>query len=265
MDNAFRVVLLICAVGSAFGTYRLGSSGETGAAVTMATLAAILCAFAFLTKFKRFKGLGFEGELWEQEMEQAAELRRGLQGLAEQLGESLAWQMAAFGSWGGEVFHEKRAIVGRMADKMKEMGIAPARIDELNRTWHKMVMTELARPIAECVRRKLTEKMAATHEGITSEKKKRMIERPNTEEKTPREAELEARYHSMDETKKKLYHPIIRHDYEHVPRYLREFIDQSPWLTPEDRKAIYRDCAEEFSDVDQYARERTIRRPDVLK
>jgi hypothetical protein len=193
MDNAFRVVLLICAVASAFGTFWLGSSGETGAAVTMGALAAILCAFAFLTKFKRFKGLGFEGELWEREMEQAAELRRGLEGLAEQLGESVAWQMAAFGKWdGGGAFQEKLAIVERTAGILKDIGIAPAKIGELNRTWHKMVMTELARPIAERIRRKLIKNMAATYEGITSEKKKRMVERPNTEEKTPREAELEA-------------------------------------------------------------------------
>lgn len=57
---------------------------------------------------------------------------------------------------------------------------------------------------------------------------------------------------------------IWRDDYANVPRLLREFIDQISWLSPEDRQAIYQDFAEEFLDIDQYARERTIRRPEVL-
>jgi hypothetical protein len=261
MDTTFRVVFLICAVAAAFGVYMLGIAGQSAAAATMGALAALLGAFAWLTKFKRFKGLGFEGELWEQEMEQAAKLRRGLEGLAEQLGESVAWQMAAFGKWnGGGAFQEKSAIVERTTGILRDIGIAPARIDELNRAWHKMVMTELARPIVEYVRRKLAENMAATHEAIRAEKRQRAIERPNTQEKTPQEAKLEAKYHSMDRTKQEVYRLIIRHDYENAPQALRSFIDQSQWLTPDDRQAIYRDCAEEFLDIDQYARERTLRR-----
>ena len=46
--------------------------------------------------------------------------------------------------------------------------------------------------------------------------------------------------------------------------WLRQMIDENPWLTDEDRKAIYSDCAEEFRDIDQYARDRTVRRPEVL-
>ena len=49
-----------------------------------------------------------------------------------------------------------------------------------------------------------------------------------------------------------------------VPRLLREFIDQSPWLEVDHRRAIYQDCQEEFLDIDQYARDRTIRRSEVL-
>jgi hypothetical protein len=41
----------------------------------------------------RVKGLGFEGELWEQEMEKAAELRRALKSLSERVGESVYWDL----------------------------------------------------------------------------------------------------------------------------------------------------------------------------
>ncbi len=56
-----------------------------------------------------------------------------------------------------------------------------------------------------------------------------------------------------------------RDDYENVPHLLREAIDGTPWLTANDRKDIYSDCTEEFRDIDRYARDRTVRRPEVLK
>jgi hypothetical protein len=268
MDSAFRVVFLLGALASASGTFWLGISGQAGAAVTMGALAAIFSAFAFLTKFKRFKGLGFEGELWEQEMEQAAELRRGLEGLAEQLGESVAWQMLSTSvGWSDAAppLQTRLAIVDRTTGILRDIGIPPARIDELNRPWHSWVMSALTRPIADYVKRKLNEHMAATHEAIIAQKRQRVIERPTTQEKTPREAELEANYHLMDRSTKDLCGSIFRDDYERVPRHLRAFIDQSSWLTDDDRQAIYRDCAAEFSDIEQYARDRTLRRPEVLQ
>ena len=47
----------------------LGFTGEPGSAgVTLA--AGVFCLiFAFLSQFKRFKGLGIEAELWEQKQE----------------------------------------------------------------------------------------------------------------------------------------------------------------------------------------------------
>jgi hypothetical protein len=265
MDEFSRWVCVAGVILFALLAAWLGVSGQAAGAAAMLGGVALFLLFAFLPHFKKIKGPGFEGEL-KEEIEQSAKLRRALQSLAEQLGESVAWQMAATGGWSDSNARllERLAIIERTASILKNIGITPARIDELNRTWHKKVMTGLARPIADYVRRSLTEQMAVTHDTIVAEKRRRAIERPNTEERTPREAELEANYHSMERATKELYGLIVRHDYEHVPRYIRAFIDQSPWLSPDDRQAIYRYCAEEFSDIEQYARERTLRRPAVL-
>ncbi len=69
----------------------------------------------------------------------------------------------------------------------------------------------------------------------------------------------------MDETPRKLNAVIWHDDYENVPRLLRQTIDDNLWLTADERETIYLDCAEEFRDIDQYARDRTVRRPEVLK
>ena len=70
---------------------------------------------------------------------------------------------------------------------------------------------------------------------------------------------------AMHETPKKLIGVIWHDDYENVPGLLRQTIDDNPWLTADERETIYLDCAEEFRDIDQYARDRTVRRPEVLK
>jgi hypothetical protein len=245
----------------------LGFVDKPKASLITAGLTLVLFIFVFLARFKRFKGFGIEGELWEQEMEQAAELRRGLEGLAEQLGESVAWQMFSTSvGWSDAVppLQTRLAIVDRTTGILRDIGIPPARVDELNRPWHRWVMSALARPIAERLRTKINENMERVDAGIRAEKKRRMAERPGTEEMTPEEAALVTKYQAMGHTSSQLDKMIRRDDYENLPRLLRQSIDQSAWLSPEDRQAIYQDCAEEFLDIDQYARERTIRRPEVV-
>ncbi len=87
MDNVLRFGLFLAVLGMAVSTVWLGAIDKTEAAWVTAALCVGLCIFVFLYRFKRFKDLGFEGELWKQEMEKAAELRRALQDLSERVGD----------------------------------------------------------------------------------------------------------------------------------------------------------------------------------
>lgn len=62
LDNIFRISLCIASVMTTAATAWLGNVDKPGAAVTTAALTAVLCAFVFLARFKRFKALWFEGE-----------------------------------------------------------------------------------------------------------------------------------------------------------------------------------------------------------
>jgi hypothetical protein len=146
LDNSFRVLFFVGAMVAIYGAYWLGRSGDPASAGVMAVAGILLCVFVYLHRFKRFEGLGFKGELWEREMEQAAELRRGLTDLAEQLGESVVWQMAPRRRpHEGRPFQEKLAIVERTTDILTGIGVTPQRIDELKTPWHKFVMFDLER------------------------------------------------------------------------------------------------------------------------
>jgi hypothetical protein len=264
MDSAFRVVFLFLAIASAFGTYWLGGSGRTGAAATMATLTVIFGAFAFLTRFKRFKGLGFEGELWEQEMEQAAQLRRNLEGLAEHLGETVVWQTAPRRRSQYGHFQQKLATIERTTRILSDIGVTPQRIEEIKRPWHKSIKFDLARPIVRSLTSKNVANSKQVHDAIAAERERRLAGSVDNGKKSRKELELETQLDIMEQAKRRQDDLIWRDDYDDVPRLLAEFIDQSRWLTPEDRQAVYRDRAEEFLDINQYGRHQTIRRPEVL-
>jgi uncharacterized membrane protein len=77
------------------------------AIIDRATAATVLLSFGFLfvillvlSKFKRFKGFGFEAEMWEEKQEQAAVLVERLTLLSATLSQQVALIAAKLGLWG---------------------------------------------------------------------------------------------------------------------------------------------------------------------
>lgn len=73
-----------------------------------------------------------------------------------------------------------------------------------------------------------------------------------------------SRYEAMSDSLPLPLDLIWRDDYENVPSQIRQYIDNSPFLSADDRQKIYQECSEEFLDIDQYAKNRSMRRPEVL-
>ena len=120
-------------------------------------------------------------------------------------------------------------------------------------------MRDLAQPITERVSNVARRKAKDVEAEIAA------LGSPLPAEKMTEQLALSEKRRPMDASPEQLHDVIWRDDYENVPRLLRQTIDGIPWLTANDRQAIYSDCAEEFRDIDQYARDRTVRRPEVLK
>ncbi len=259
LDNLLRVGLLLTVVGLAASTVWLGAIDKPEAAGITAALCVGLCIFVFLYRFKRFKGMGFEGELWEQEMEQAAELRRALQDLSERVVESVYWLLGAGSRFGPGDASKIFGIIERTDQNLVAVGIDRLKIEDMKRSWHKCIMRDLAAPITERLSTVVMKKAKDIEAEIAA------LGKPLPAERIPERTVLIEKQMAMNETPKKL-NPVIWHDdYENVPGLLRQTIDDNPWLTADEREAIYLDCAEEFRDIDQYARDRTVRRPEVLK
>ncbi len=120
-------------------------------------------------------------------------------------------------------------------------------------------MRDLAQPITERVSNVARRKAKDVEAEIAA------LGSPLPAEKMTEQVALTEKLRAMAESPKQLSALIWRDDYENAPRLLRQTIDGITSLTADDRQAIYSDCAEEFRDIDQYARDRTVRRPEVLK
>lgn len=259
LDNFLRVGLFACAAGMAAATVWLGSTDKTGAAIVAAGLCIGLCTFVFLSRFKRFKGFGFEGELWEQEMEEAAEMRRALKDLTEHVAENVYWDLGEGGRLGRKNTDKILAIIERADQNLEAVGVDRRKIEEMKRPWHKCIMRDLAFPITERVRDISREKLNTVHAEIAA------LGAAITANNKPQHDALSQQRQALEQAPKQLQGVIWRDDYENVPDLLRQAIDATQWLTDEDRGIVYADCADEFRDIEQYANDRTVRRPEVLK
>ena len=192
-------------------------------------------------------------------MEEAAGLKRGLKDLSERVGENVFWQLGPGARWGGIGTENSFNIIERTHQNLEAVGIDRLKIEEMKRPWHKCIMRDLANPITE----RLSTVVMKKAEDIVAEIAALGVSL-SAEGKSEHDA-LIGKQRAMRETPKKLEGVIWHDDYENVPRLLRQAIDDNPWLTADERETFYLDCTEEFRDIDQYARDRTVRRPEVLK
>ncbi len=258
MDNFLRIGFFLAALSMVGSTVWLGAIDKTGAASITATLCLGLCIFVFLSRFKRFKGLGFEGELWEQEMERTAELRRALMDLSERVGENVYWERGEGSRWGGGNTARILDMIERTDRNLEAIGVNRQKIEELKRPWHKCIMRDLADPITGRVRDIVEEKTKAVDSESAA------LGGAMPADRTAPQWVLHEKRQAMAKVRSQLEDLIWRDDYENVPRLLREAIEGYAFLSDEDQQAISRDCTEEFQDIDQYARDRTVRRPEIL-
>lgn len=259
MDNLLRMGMYIAVAGLAVGTFWLAAEENTSGAVVTAGLAVALSIFVFLTRFKRFQGFGIKGELWDQEMERASELRQDLKELSERFAEIAIMQLGPGSRWGGIPEKDKRKLIDRTIRTLRDGGASSSDIYGIMRPWHKVTMRDLANPITNRICEAVSQ---ATH-GVDAEIA--ALGSPIPGEREDEHRVLLEKKRARDDTAATLNTMIYRDDFEDIPGLLRDHIDQNAWLDATIRQTINTDCEEEFRDIDQYATEQTVRRPEVLK
>jgi hypothetical protein len=137
------------------GAYALSFAGNNAGGTIFSAAAIFALIFAFLAKFKRFKGLGIEAELWEEKMEEAEQLIGRLRTLALSSYRPIAQLVAKTGRplSKGLSRREMHDVTEALSSHMKSYkGIEPHEINEVLRPLYLRVESEICSVIAGGIR-----------------------------------------------------------------------------------------------------------------
>ncbi len=256
-DNQ-RALLWIAAIALFICGVTLSFKDQVGAATVTYAAGIVVLIFSFLARFKRFKGLGVEAELWEAEMEQAAEVRRALQDLSVQMAEFTYWQLGPGSRFASIPLEKMLSLIEQLERSLTDAGLERDAIERMKWPWHKCMMRDQADPIAVRLRDLISDKIEDVRKEMAA------LGSPVPAERLSDHSALAEKMRAMSDTTEGLNDLVWRDQWDQVPGSLREAIDSSLWLALGERQTIYDDCREQFADIDYYVRERKLRRPESL-
>lgn len=99
IESWFLKALGLALIGLA--TYFLFQADKVAAATVSAALGLLLTFLARISQFKRFKGWGFEAEMWEDKQIEAVKLIEALKNVATLTAREVMLQSVKSGRWGG--------------------------------------------------------------------------------------------------------------------------------------------------------------------
>jgi hypothetical protein len=124
--------------------------------------------YSNLTRFKKFKGLGFEAELWEDKQKEAADLIDRLKSIVTVYTREIVMNKVMRNRWSsGKEWQERWEVYDELTGKHAELG---QNIDfsSLKREVDRVFIFDMCSPLASSIRRKIEKAKATSAEKIRS-------------------------------------------------------------------------------------------------
>lgn len=150
IESWIRIIILIVAL-IFFGFALFFALEDNFKAVTAFLAMGMLCfVLVLLSKFKRFKGFGFEAELWEAKQEEAAHLVSTLRSLAIIVSEQLLTLSARSGRWNSATpRNELHALRERLDDILKKIDVSKDQRDLIAANFFRYTAIDMVSPVIE--------------------------------------------------------------------------------------------------------------------
>jgi hypothetical protein len=148
----------------------IGYTQDKPAIVATLCAAAIFCLiFAFLSKFKKFKGLGIEAEMWEQVQKEAETMIKELRRLALITAAPVTRLSTTIGYWDSHYENKDLydVIIG-IEDSLSKNGVSKDEIENIKRPFHRRVVRSLCLPIQTAIYDKMHAKFLAAQTEINN-------------------------------------------------------------------------------------------------
>lgn len=259
-----QIFIRICLLFTALSLFGLGgylSYAQLAKEAGITYLAGILIlVFAFLSQFKKFKGLGFEGELWEHKMEEAETLIARLRNLAAVLAEPTILLAARAGRYDTAFsLKERQDLVDRIRTILAENGIDESRIAAAVSDHRRYIFIDLADPI-----RRIAEYLSGVAlKTVNEEAESRKMEFLTPVGEKPKSSPFEGRRQTVLRAKEALVMAAAKEPHETLAERLTEMLQNFPEAPADDRAAALDQARDAIEDIRYYATRDQLRRPEV--
>lgn len=156
IKNGWERVLFGCVGAACLGfTFVFLWSGQITSASAVFAMSFFSFFYSNLARFKKFKGLGFEAELWEDKQREAADLIDRLKSVVTVYTREIVMNNVMRGRWGGAESWQKRLdLIDELEGRHSELG---QQIDfsSLKRDVENVFIFDLCSPLASSVRQSI--------------------------------------------------------------------------------------------------------------
>lgn len=246
-----KIVLFIIAIGLFCTAAYVGVVDKEAAVVTaLGALALGVLCFAFLSKFKKFKGWGFEGETWENVQYEAQRIVKDLRHLAVVVATPLSLLSARSGTWGFGL-KPKEMYEAYTATKtvLEKNAVSPEEIEKIVRIYHDRFSTYFCSRILIPIRAEADKTISVMRDEIGKNFKSPISDHNgyNQAMQALHKLELERKQFGLDEF---LEGVLWQDKYKKLIRLL----DETECLTPFQKEEIKKSQRRRMEDLEYYCR-----------
>lgn len=260
MDTFVRILLLALAVALFGGGYYLSIEDKSAAAGLTYAAAIFAMIFAFLSRFKRFKGLGVEAEMWEDKQAEAADLIDRLRKLTAATAKPIFSIAPRMGRWDSALpRQEAHEVITKLDDVLEEAEVPPEQIEELKRPYHYFAMVDQIRPIRDALNELVHKKKSKLSDEVNR------LPKPIAGDDLKKSSELNLRIRGLGEKFDQIGWMLKdkMRAFEAMPAKLEAIIKELPEFTDVEKEAFLQAHHEELEDIRYYARHKKFRRLEV--
>jgi len=262
-ETGARVLLFImgvCLIG--YGAYLGSTESGTASAVVLNGTGIICLIFSYLSKFKKFKGFGIEGELWEERQHEAEELITSIKSEVDNLhaivttvAESSFTSIVSIGRMNPVPTSYKIDIIRRLEEDLKRIGVDETKVKESKQIMIGLITYDFASPIIKAIIERLRIVQSEKHKIVEAfEKPIKVDDKYNNAIENWRAVGTE-----IDELKKLTNKNTNPSEYLNK---INEFLENTKYLDSKEILDIKSNLKEEFLDLEYYIQTNELRRPE---
>lgn len=231
---------------------------QVGAATATYAAGILTMIFAFLSDFKKFKGLGIEAELLDRKIEEADDLISRLRNISIPLAEMLLSSTARMGRIGTIMpRNQKYELLQKIESELKECGVTDDQLESTKTDWHFYNIFDLASPIFDEL-----DKYNSKHKKQIGKELSEFGKTAITPERRPDHDLLCNRNKLIYDENQEIRRIRQIKDQKNLPSLINKFITESSVFTETEKNEINSEIEESMKDVEFYINRKEFRRED---